>query len=131
MRGRDVVVLEALRLAPCEVEGGLERARDVDRAPRPLDRGQLGEIPLQLLGEGLRRDLELAQQGIDGAFGLLDQGQEQVLGLHLLVVARLGGTLGLLQRLLGFDGEAVETHRSLLSRGRVWLGGQPRYAKVI
>ncbi|MNY05806.1 hypothetical protein D3C86_1385360 [compost metagenome] len=118
---RDVVVLEAGRLAPGQIEGRLERRRNVDRAAGPLDCGQLGKVLLQLLGEGLRLDLELAQQRLDDALRLLDQRQEQMLGLHLLVVTGLGGSLGLLQGLLGFDGEAIEAHRSLLL-GWVQLG---------
>ena len=110
MLGRAIVVLEPLHLLPGRVEDGLEagshvlpaRARDLRKAS---DRRQ--HVPL----DRLRAGAELRQEGADHAVLLLDEREQEVLGLELLVAFAIGEPLGALNRLLGLDRELVEAKR--------------------
>ena len=79
--------------------------------------GNLSSAVVELGADRLRAGAELAQHGPDDALGLLEQRDEQVLGLRLGVVAGGRHRDGGLQRLLGLDREAVGLHGFLnLSR---------------
>jgi hypothetical protein len=52
-------------------------------------------------------EAELFQEGGNQAFLLLEQRGQEVDDVHFLIGIALGDLLGLLERFLGFDGEAV------------------------
>ena len=83
------------------------------------DRRELVERAVDLGADRLRAGAELAQDGPDDALGLLEQRDEQVLGLRLGVVAGGRHRDGGLQRLLGLDREAVELAWAFLNLSRV------------
>ena len=72
--------------------------------------GQLVQRRVELGDDRLGARAELAQHGADDGLGLLEQRDEQVLGLGFGVVARGRHGDGGLQRLLGLDREAVSLH---------------------
>ena len=108
--GRDVLVVELAGLALGEAQdvhqlaagGGLLGARG--------DRRELVEQLLGLRADRAGAGAELAQDGTDDAVGLIDQRDEQVLGLGLGVVAGGRHRDGGLQRLLRLDRKTVSLH---------------------
>ena len=81
--------------------------------------GNLSSAVVELGADRLRTGAELAQDGPDDGLGLLEQRDEQVLGLGLGVLAGGRDGDGGLQRLLGLDREAVGLHRRFLNLSRV------------
>ena len=72
--------------------------------------GKVLRRSMRLLADRARRGAELAQDGPDDALVLIDQRDEQVLGLRLGVVHGSRDRDRGLQRLLGLDREAVGLH---------------------
>ena len=77
----------------------------------PADLRQAPELGLDVPPDRLRARAELRQEGADDAVLLLDQREQQVLGLELLVALAVGQRLGGLDRLLGLHRELVEPKR--------------------
>ena len=108
--GRAVVVLEPLHLLPGGVEDGLEPGAHVLPA-RPADLREAADLGLDVPPDRLRPGAELRQEGADDAILLLDEREQEMLGLELLVTLAIRQPLGGLNRLLGLDGELVEAKR--------------------
>src|SRR5262249_50741874 len=108
--GGAVLVLQALHLVPGRVEDGLEPGAHVLPA-RAADLRELADLGLDIPPDRLRPRAELRQQRADDALLLLDQREQQVLGLDLLVTLTLREPLSSLDRLLGLHGELVEAKR--------------------
>jgi hypothetical protein len=110
---RHVVVLEPLGLLLGGVEDLVERTRDVDlpgsRAGAADPRPGL-EVALQRGAHGAGVDLEPREQTRDQAIGVVEQPEQQVLGVDLRVpeAQRLG--LRVVQGLLGLLREPVRIH---------------------
>ena len=81
--------------------------------------GELVERVVELGADRLRARAELAQHGPDDGLGLVEQRDQQVLGLGLGVMAGGRHRDGGLQRLLGLDREAVGLHVRFLNLSRV------------
>jgi len=69
--------------------------------------------------EGLRPRAQLGEQRAHHTLLLLDQREQQVLGLQRLVIALVGQGLGGLHRLLRFHGQLIEPHHVLSWRSRL------------
>jgi hypothetical protein len=106
--GRDVLVLERLRLAQACFRTRVELRGDVGGAAVRLRQG--GEAPLDVGGEAAEVRAELAERRRDDAPLLAEERLQEVLGRHLRVVALLRQGLGGGQGLLGLHRELVETH---------------------
>jgi hypothetical protein len=72
-----------------------------------MDLGFAVNFALDGGGEDRDRDAEFLQEGRNQAVVLLEQGGEEVDGVHFLIGVALGDLLGLLQGFLGFDGKAI------------------------
>jgi len=109
--GAEIVVFELARLGLRRVQRLLEAGAEIHvQRTGALDFMAAGQFALQFrleLGQG---DADLFQQIRDQAFRLADQGQQQVLAIHLLVRVLARDPLRVLQRLLRFDRKAVELH---------------------
>ncbi len=111
MLGGHVLVLEPRHL----VEGGHQDGAQL-RTDRRVSTDLLGprlQRRLQARGEGLRRNLETPQQGWHQPLGLLQEREQQVLGIDGGILECLRRLLSGLQGLLGTFGEAVEPHWSM------------------
>ena len=108
--GRAVVVLEPLHLIPGRVEDGLEPGAHVLPA-RAADLREAANLGLDVPPDRVRTGAELRQQGADDAVLLLDEREQEVLGLELLVAFTVRQRLRGLDRLLRLDGELVEAKR--------------------
>ncbi len=109
--GGDVLVLQALGFVPRPVTTPSRRGAAYWRPP-PHTFGVRASSPSSwrmIVPPGAP---ELGEQRSDDAFLLPEQGQQQVLGLHGLVIALVGQRLGGLHRLLRFHGQLVESHHS-------------------
>ena len=113
MLGRDVLVLELVGLLAGRVED-LAQGRRERRLPSPADLGQALEGGLDVGADLGRRRADLGQDGVDDVLVLGEEAGQQVLGPDLLVAHLLGPRLGLLDGLLGHDGELIPTHRYFL-----------------
>ncbi len=109
--GSDVPVATLLRVLVGDIEEIGQVARDVHLARRALHLGQ----PVDRLGQGLFQGIWIAaglrDERSDTAVLLVQEGQQQMLGLDLLVVAPEREALGLGQGLLQLGRELVESHR--------------------
>ena len=109
----DVVVLEPLRLALGRVEqagqplGHEHLARGCAGAG---DAGPPTEVGLDVGPQPVGIGARLAQQPGHEPVGLLEQGQQQVLAVHLGVAGPDGDGLRLLQRLLRLLGQSLRVH---------------------
>ncbi|MNL00019.1 hypothetical protein D3C87_1204370 [compost metagenome] len=108
----DVGVLECGSFLGGLGEQGLEGGGDSEL--RTLHLGKALELGFEGVLQGVPRDFEPGEQGDDDALVLGDQGREQVHGIHRRVLMGLSDGLSVLDRLLGFQGETVETHGGLL-----------------
>ena len=108
--GRDVLVLQPLRLVPRAIDHALEARRGV-RAPSALHLRELRDLGLHLGRHRLRPRAELGEQRAHHALLLLEQCQQQMLRLDRLVVVLVGERLGGLHRLLRLHGQLVESHQ--------------------
>jgi hypothetical protein len=107
----DVLVAALLRFLVGDVEEVVEVAREMDFARRAaLDLRQPVERLREARLEGARIAARLADEARDPVL-LLEERQQQVLGLDCLVVAADREALGLGDGLLQPRGEFVETHR--------------------
>src|SRR3954452_17702918 len=108
--GRDVLVAQLAGLAL----GGAQDVHELAAGGRLLgaggDGGELVERRVELAADGVGLGAQLAQDGPDDALGLLEQREQEVLGLRLGVVAAGRDRDRGLQRLLGLDREAVGLH---------------------
>ena len=95
--------------------GHLSQARRQRRLRSAVGGGLPGELGPQLFGERLRLDAHLAQQRRDDAVRLLDEREQQVLGLDLGVIALLGEPLRRQNRFLRFFGVLVQVHIASLT----------------
>ena len=68
------------------------------------------DLALERLLDGFRPRAQFAEDRTNHTFALLDEGQEQVLGLDRLVARLVGDRLRRLHRLLSFHCELVESH---------------------
>ena len=108
--GGDVLVAELAGLALGGAQDVQQLARGGGLAGAGRDRGQAVERAADLAAEGARVGAHLAQHGADDPLLLVEQREQQVLGRGLAVAAVGRQADRLLDRLLGFDGEAVELH---------------------
>ena len=91
-------------------QGAGQFGGDRHLAAAPRDRGALGQLALQFFGDHVGGAVELVEQPRDQAVGLVNEGEQQVLGVHGLVAELGGHGLGALQRLAGFLREFVHIH---------------------
>ena len=91
--------------------GHLAQAGRERRLRSAVRGGLLRQLGSQLIGDRLRLDAHLAQQGRDDAVGLLDEREQQMLGLDLGVVALLGEPLRRENRFLRLFRVLVQVHR--------------------
>ncbi len=110
MLGADELVLQPLGFGL----GGfrdLAKPRRERRLRSTIRRGLLRQLGSQLIGDRLRLDRHLAQQRRHDAVGLLDEREQQMLGIDLGVVALLGEPLRRQDRFLRLLGVLVQVHR--------------------
>ena len=107
--GGDVLVLEPGHLVEGGHQHGAERGAHGGLGGADLLGSRL-QRRLQARGQRLGLHLEAPQQGGDQAVVLVEQGEQQVLGLDGGVLEAGGGRLGGLQCLLGAFGESIKTH---------------------
>ncbi len=100
--GGDVGVLHGVGFRQRRVQQAAQPVRYVDLAARPVYPGQLLQGLLRFVRHDLRVGAELVHEGGHGAALLAQQGQEEVLHLHLLLVELARDALGVHQRLLCF-----------------------------
>src|SRR5207249_1045301 len=121
--GRDIFVPEV----PRDLKGAVEDPRQLARRSRvgrgPRDLGLPVEVRFDLGRQSRRIDAELLKNRHDHAFALPEQGEQEVVRRQLGVAARAGVTLSFLDRLLGFDGELVESHVTNLSKKKPHRNG--------
>jgi hypothetical protein len=110
MLGRDVLVLEPLRLLPRPVDHALEARGGILPPAAAPDLGQLVDLGLHLARDCLRPGPQLGEQRPHHALLLLQEREQQVLGLDRLVVALIREGLRGLDRFLGLDGQLVQPH---------------------
>ena len=77
----------------------------------PADLREAADLGLHVPPDRLRPGAELRQEGADDAVLLLDEREQEVLGLDLLVTLTVRQRLGGLDRLLRLDGQLVEAKR--------------------
>ena len=109
MLGADELVLQPLGFGL----GGfrdLAKARRERRLRSAVGRGLLRQLGSQLIGDGLRLDRHLAEQGRHDAVGLVHERQQQMLGIDLRMVALLGEPLRRQDRFLRLLGVLVQVH---------------------
>ncbi len=118
--GRDELIMESVSLLPHQggkvLDGGGHedlRGHRGGRAATDL-RLRLQDLIYPPLHE-LHVRTEQLEDVLDGPFRLLQQRQQHVVQVHLLVLVADKDFLRALDRLLGALGEAIKTHRSLLS----------------
>jgi hypothetical protein len=100
--------VEAGGLAGGGIEGFLQgRAEEQVGGWGAVDLGFAVYFALDGGGEDGDGEAELFQEGGNQAFLLLEQGGQEVDGVHFLIGVALGDLLGLLERFLGFDGETI------------------------
>src|SRR5207245_2681907 len=97
--GGGVVVLEPLGLALGALQRGAQPFAHV-LAAAAAHLGGLGQLVLQPLLHRVGAGAELGEHRAHHALALLEQRDEQVLGLHRLVIVLVGESLGRLQRFL-------------------------------
>src|SRR6185503_16240677 len=93
----------------------------LDRGPQALtevrapaaaaDLGHPRQLRLELTRHRVGPRAELAEDRADHALALLEQGEEQVLGLHRLVLVAIRHRLRGLEGFLRLDRELVQSHR--------------------
>ena len=108
---RDVLVLQLLRLVEGAVEHLRELRADLRLLLRALDARLLGERRLGLRAQRVRVGHELARQL------LVEQREQQMLGIELGVAVAARELLRRRDGLLGLDRELVEVHASYCLSG--------------
>ena len=117
MLGADVIVLELAGLGLRGIQRLLQvRAEKQVAAAGALDFVAAGQFAFQVRLELRGRHADLLQQLRDEALGLADQGQQQMLAIHLLMRMSLRDALRFLQRLLRLDGQPVQLHEYEIDR---------------
>ena len=114
--GRDVLVLEPGHLVEGRHQHGAESGAHGGLGGADLLGPRL-ERRLQARGQRLGLHLEAPQQSGDQALVLVEQGEQEVLGLDGGVLEAGGGRLGGLQCLLGTFGESIQAHVLCIPRG--------------
>src|SRR5262249_25628082 len=94
MFGADVLVAKLGQLVMGAREHGAQARRDRELHPAAADTRQAIELAARLLGERADSQIELTQDLRHDAVALLQQRQQQVLGLDLAVAVALGDILG-------------------------------------
>ena len=107
MLGADELVLQPLGFGLGGVRD-LAKARRERRLRSAVGGGLFRQLGAQLIGDGLRLDAHLAQQRRDDAVSLLDEREQQMLGLDLRVVPLLGEPLRRQDRFLRLLGVLVQ-----------------------
>ena len=107
--GADVLVLQPAGLGLRQVGDQLETRRD-GGLRSAVDLRLLADGRTRLARDGGRVELQLPQQRRHDAVVLLDQRHQQVLGLDLRMIERLGELLRADDGLLGLFSELVEIH---------------------
>ena len=110
MFGADVIVLELVRLGLRGIERLLQVTPSV-RIVAALNLVSAREFLFQIRLKFRGRHADAGQQFRHEAFGLAEQGEQQMLAVHLLMRMFPGDTLRTLQRLLRFLGQLVELHK--------------------
>jgi hypothetical protein len=119
----DEIVLEALGFALRGV-GDLSEPRGQGRLRSAVCRRLLRQLSAQLIGDGLRLDIHLAQERRNDAVSLLDEHQEEMLRLYLSVVALFGEPLRRENRLLRLFGVLVQVHICVVLRLSLFRSGK-------
>ena len=112
MFGADVLVLQPLGFGL----GGfrnLSKPRRERRLRSTIRSGLLRQLGSQLIGNSLRFDRHLTEQGRHDAVSLVRERQQQMLGIDLRMVALLGEPLRRQDRFLRFLGVLVQVIGSL------------------
>ena len=125
MLGADVLVLELAGLGLGGVEHLFEAGAEEQVAGTDaLDFMAPGQFPFEFRFEIRGRDADFFEQFRDEAFGLADQGQQQMLAVHFLVRIAPRDALRLLEGFLGFDGEPIKLHALFIVREGTGVEGQ-------
>ena len=104
--------LSRSRLLPRALDHALEALGGVLLPGAAAHRGELLDRGLHLARERLGARAQLGEQRAHHALLLLQQGQQQVLGLDGLMAALVGQRLRGLDGFLGLDGQLVQPHLS-------------------
>jgi hypothetical protein len=117
--GRDVLVLELLRLVEGAVEHLAERVRDLRlQVLGALHRGLAAQALLGLCAERVRRGARALDEGTRQL--LVEQREQQVLGVDLRVAGAASKLLRGGDGLLALDGQLLEVHVLLLCVSGCW-----------
>jgi hypothetical protein len=111
---RDVGVFQALGFGFRSGEDLLQASGNVDLvhcSRRARDLGELFQLGVEALVEGLKVDICFQEDRLGEAALLLNQGKQEMLDVELLMAALTGHGLGGAKAFLEFFGKAVEVHR--------------------